>query len=544
MGLCLIVAIFSVFNPYHLKASHQDSISIWIANAVEGGEKGSDYISVDTVILNKALKSSQIHEDFENETKVHFYLGLHHNLKDEPLKALGHFQNAMKIIENKNISSMKARTLMTMGVSYYTLGEYEKAIQVLEEALKANQGNSNPVLGINIQNNLANALARQGKTQEAQDLYQKLYESTLTLASTDSTYIDLRNNLRMNLGFIYLEKGNGQKALSLLSKYHNHVITKDNPWAIAPSYGNLAYCYYLLGDFDKAYDFYYRSLEISEGQNMDHITKVTYKDLSDTYRDDGKLDLAILYLEKYFYLKDSLQGAEVRQKLYQLESEHKNAIQKQEITELEQKNRIQRQQLFITYGGIAGLLGLGFFIFRNMRIKNKHKKEIAQEKLKQTRQREELQILKVEQLNKELKLKKQDITRMAIDISKKQEFADDLITKMDDVKQFLEAKGNKQWRILEQTIRERLQTNDEQSLFNENIDQINQTFYRNLKDRFPSLSKNDLVLCGLIRLGLSNKEMANLRGVSNESIRVGKYRLKKKLNCESSQEVERFLQTV
>ncbi|MFW2376918.1 MAG: helix-turn-helix transcriptional regulator, partial [Cellulophaga baltica] len=70
---------------------------------------------------------------------------------------------------------------------------------------------------------------------------------------------------------------------------------------------------------------------------------------------------------------------------------------------------------------------------------------------------------------------------------------------------------------------------------------INQSFYKNLKDTYPSLSQTDLKLCALVKLNFSSKEMSSLLGISIESVHTSRYRLRKKLNLERNDNLTEFI---
>ena len=91
-------------------------------------------------------------------------------------------------------------------------------------------------------------------------------------------------------------------------------------------------------------------------------------------------------------------------------------------------------------------------------------------------------------------------------------------------------------------IQGQLQADEKLKLFQENIEQVNQEFFEKLLQKFPDLTKTEKELCGLIRLNLSSKEISNVRGVSPNSVKVGKHRLRKKLNLDPEDDVYAYLQ--
>lgn len=72
--------------------------------------------------------------------------------------------------------------------------------------------------------------------------------------------------------------------------------------------------------------------------------------------------------------------------------------------------------------------------------------------------------------------------------------------------------------------------------------QINPEFHKKLFAAFPQLTKKDLDFCALVRLNLSNKEIASLTQISYESVISKKYKLRKKIDMESENELVAFLQ--
>lgn len=67
--------------------------------------------------------------------------------------------------------------------------------------------------------------------------------------------------------------------------------------------------------------------------------------------------------------------------------------------------------------------------------------------------------------------------------------------------------------------------------FQQVFEQLHPQFYQNLKVQFPMLTRQDLRLCALLKLNLSNKEMATLLNISPNSVNMKRYRLRKKMDC-------------
>ncbi len=89
-----------------------------------------------------------------------------------------------------------------------------------------------------------------------------------------------------------------------------------------------------------------------------------------------------------------------------------------------------------------------------------------------------------------------------------------------------------------------LKTDKEWEVFLEHFQHLYIGFYSKLKISFPELTQQDLRHCALIRLNLSNIESSNVLGISLESLKTSRYRLKKKLKLDSDQNLHEFIITI
>lgn len=79
-------------------------------------------------------------------------------------------------------------------------------------------------------------------------------------------------------------------------------------------------------------------------------------------------------------------------------------------------------------------------------------------------------------------------------------------------------------------------------LLKQNIEKLNLEFIQLLKVKHPFLTKTDIEICMLIKHGLSNKEIANLRHTTQDAVKKSRQRLRIKLNIEES--IDDYLKTL
>ncbi len=75
------------------------------------------------------------------------------------------------------------------------------------------------------------------------------------------------------------------------------------------------------------------------------------------------------------------------------------------------------------------------------------------------------------------------------------------------------------------------------------FNQVHPGFIPSLKEENPSLTDRELRLCALIKLNFPSQQIATLFGISLNSIKVARHRLRKKLNMEEGSSFEEFFES-
>ncbi|MDJ1486171.1 hypothetical protein QNI16_37155 [Cytophagaceae bacterium YF14B1] len=120
---------------------------------------------------------------------------------------------------------------------------------------------------------------------------------------------------------------------------------------------------------------------------------------------------------------------------------------------------------------------------------------------------------------------------------------------IETIKQELEKVRKTQvWDMLTDTnfnnlLHARIHTEESWQQFKINFDAIYPNFFAKLRQQYPDVTSAEQRLAALIKLNLSSKECADTLGISIISVRKARYRLRKKLQVETSVSLEDFIQT-
>ena len=159
------------------------------------------------------------------------------------------------------------------------------------------------------------------------------------------------------------------------------------------------------------------------------------------------------------------------------------------------------------------------------------------------REREQ-QIIELEnkRLNDEILFKGKELTQSTMTIIENNKILLAIKEEIENHKRMLGSQyPNKYYQKLIDMIDNATSKGKEWDLFLSNFDLIHEHFFRNLRQRFPELTPNDLKLCALLRLNMSTKDMADMLNIGVRAVETARYRLRKKMELDSSVDLVQFL---
>jgi DNA-binding CsgD family transcriptional regulator len=150
--------------------------------------------------------------------------------------------------------------------------------------------------------------------------------------------------------------------------------------------------------------------------------------------------------------------------------------------------------------------------------------------------------LQEDKLMEELEIRKKGLTSYTLHIIQKNQSLEDLRNKLELLIRDDKRDQKKQLQQLIHQINQNFNHDQYWNEFRETFEQIHQPFFDNLKKYSDDLTGNDLRMLSLIKLNMASKDMATLLGISQDSLRVSRYRLKKKLNLGQDESLTGFVQ--
>lgn len=306
---------------------------------------------------------------------------------------------------------------------------------------------------------------------------------------------------------------------------------------------------YLIGNSAEAYN------NIKYMEKIGGFDSTSYFDLKiDILHDLKMINEAVFVQSEYLdFIKrqeeNRLLNAQQVQGIYQAQMEAQLKLgrenQKLQIENLRQLSSSNSQLKIINWliGIISiALILIAFFWVRRRRLNQERKEKYLKVQRNLLIEKEKANKLQNQLEQKALENKKLELQSVLSAADKNEAFVDELLQKLKMISR-IEAKKELHSEIIQlrQFLNSYKKKVDVDQLVKDNSELIEQRFKENLQLKYPELTTSDIQLLLFIKLELSTKDIAALKNVEPSSIRMFKYRLKKKLNLDKETSIEDFV---
>ncbi|MDX2361860.1 MAG: LuxR C-terminal-related transcriptional regulator [Crocinitomicaceae bacterium] len=451
-----------------------------------------------------------------------------------------------------------SKTCARIGKLYFNLSQVDSGLVYYRLAIIEMEKSDNKKSIRNSYNNIGLAFQELGILDSAQFYFEKglvTFELYPANSRNDSLMYGL---LSGNIGNIYYLRGDYDRALELLNIDKRYNSKNGGNSSSFNATVLIAKIHLIKNNASEALANLLEAEKIiNSGKVRRQHALSLYKCFVDVYHALHDYSKADYYFDQYSALNDSLQVAstssqnEMQQAFIdeiinrELEMQRiANEKKEQEIIYLQQQEDLSQYKIIVLIGLVIMVIIIsGFYIIR-YRSNVKKRQEIN--RIKGQLIKTELDKKELEQgiLREELGVKNNQLTNFALDISRKHDFTDALMQRL----KTLRKKSSPEMlpEVNDLMIFARNELNIDKSLheLQENIAKIHFSFFENLEKTHPDLTKTEKYMCGLLRIELSNNEIAILREVSVDSVKVSKNRLRRKMKLEQRTDLTKYLRSL
>jgi len=150
----------------------------------------------------------------------------------------------------------------------------------------------------------------------------------------------------------------------------------------------------------------------------------------------------------------------------------------------------------------------------------------------------------IERKNIEFDLKKKELASVAFQITHKNEILSDVKESLIAISEKVNSDAQKHLRKLIKSIEGETKIDEDWEQFKKHFEQVHGDFFKRLKENYPDLTPKDLKLCAYLRINLTTKEIAPLMNISVRGVEISRYRLRRKLNLDLSDNLIDFMMNI
>lgn len=339
-----------------------------------------------------------------------------------------------------------------------------------------------------------------------------------------------------NLGSIYEDQENYSEALQNFEEAYRINSETGNDVEALVNLNNIGDIHRKTGNLTEALKITRTVLQRAKSLNLIYQLRSAYRDLGKVYQNMGNYQMGYIYLDSCYQVNGEIYNLEIAREIADTRALYELAQKEQQISLLEKDQKIDEVYHSGVIIGSVFLLIIAGLVFRYQRIRikknqaiydaEKHLNQANEEKLKA-----ELEYTRLyeEKLEQEIKNKSRELTTNALQVIRKNEFLENLINELKKAEKGMPAEFGKKIKKIRKSIDYNFSLDDDWQEFESVFQNIHQEFFNQLRQQFPDLTSADIRLCAMLRLNLNSQDIAAIMGISQDSLRVARYRLRKKI---------------
>lgn len=470
------------------------------------------------------LEVEQLIPDSKDEKlnlEAYSVLGEAYNALEVYDKAYVYYEKALQLAEKNKLTDKIGLIKEDLGNIQFRIGNYKNSIQLYNDSEKCFQKTGDFDGMMRAKGNVAIVAIKTGNRQQA-----------------IKSLIEIKNKKRLNpltkattlltLGNIYLEASETNKAITYYLEALSLIENTDNTRFKILVNQNLAESYVALKQYDAAFFYNKKSEVLLEKIKSNELKSSLYFLYSEINNGKSQFKEAYKNLQLHQKFKELSDNSEQVLQIQNIETLNKIESQKLDLQIKEQKIRLLQNEKFIAgikiFCLILLLIAIVFLLFYLTKKQRKKVKALSQT---------------ISQTEDKLEFSQSKTDKMVLNIIKNNDFIERF---RDNLKQ-IQTKSNDSEskaelnKLIVDLQNFKLINDTKDDLFN----QVDAQFTYKLEKKYPALTEEERKICVLIYLDLKNKDMAVILNLSVRSVENCRYRIRKKMDLESNDNLSAVL---
>ena len=503
----------------------------------------------------------------EQEGNIENLLGLNEWERSDYPAAIRHYKLADSIFTAINDTEGNEIVLANLGIIYYEQASYDTALTYYTRSLKKALVRNNPLTLSDLYTNIGlvyhdvgnfakaiqynrlslvmdthgNNLAGQAKSYtNLAECYFGLrqYDQALDYTARGLKLHEQMNDAKgverttLNLAHIELRMGNISGAKEAAQKSLRTSTAIGDKRGILIGLALLGSIRIDAGEYAAAISDLEKAAELAdEQQSVKYQTAVALL-LAKAYEKLGDGNKAIFWYNRFTAYNTKLSENHVENQLAELEIFLETRTLKEKIDRLQVANASSRLKKKIAVGTGIVLTIVVTVIYFTQRAKYRRRQNRAQLQLVQERSKRKALANNVSEMERELEANRKELLLFVSSLSEEQE------------QRMQQPPASDRTEELAQLESSRILTEEDWQEFRKRFDNVFPGYLATLRRQFPAITTAELRLVALLQLRLSSRQISLMLGISPESVKKLRQRLRKKLSIPASEKLESYLESI
>lgn len=413
----------------------------------------------------------------------------------------------------------KVKTLYRLAEWYYFYKEFRKTVDILQSLWKTEGVSAYNILTGGELNTLALAYREMQQYDSAIYYFKQIYEDKL-----HKIPLAVRGIAAGNIGTIYKRQGNLPDALTWMKReieLWRHEAGKTNSLSCFQAYIGIANIYYDMGNEADGRKYSDSAHKMRLYHYDIYVLSSYYKLYARIHKADGNYAKALLYTDSLLIAKDSL---DKKANLSQLLTAEKRVEASKHQLEIAELNNIRQKSIWIRNFAISLVIFAAvvlILLINRSRLKHKQRELVLEHEKTKAEATLAGYTLKMQEKNLQLIQLQEELTELNSE--------QDIVAKNELIRQ-----------LQQSTILTDEQWEDFRNVF----EQVHIGFIQRIRERYPDITPAELHYIVLVKLNMTNKEIANVLGISANSVRNYKFRLRKKFGLTENEDIEAVVHSI
>lgn len=443
-------------------------------------------------------------------------------------QSLDYHQQAYKIFIQLGDKGLLADNFNDMGIVYYQNRDIKASRKQYDQALHLYKDHNDKV-------GLGDTYGNIGHLFEKEQRYDSAfyYQRAALTAYTHVNHKEGMAKIYENLGSIFEDLVRYDSARYYFDRSLQLYKAVNNQLSSIEVINNIGDVLRKTGDYEQGLQYSKNALRMSLGMKNEYQQASAYRDIAKSYHLLGQKDSAFYYLELSRKHLLNIYSDQNNRQMSFLQIIYDTDKKNDEIAKLENGHKIN------TIIGISAaivillLVILSLLTISRQRLKLRENMAIAEKNV-------QINIAQQEQLE----LKSKELTTHTLQVIQHNHFLESMRSKIEEMLKEEKRDQKKQLQQLVKQISQNINQDQQWKDFTAMFEQLHQSFFDNLKAQCEDLTVNDMRLIALLKMNMPSKDMAAIFGISQDSLRVARYRLRKKLNINQGDNLSAFIQTI